>query len=103
LYGHAKTPPPPSLAQAADVTGGPYPTMVAEEILVIQIVLIIKIFGVRTDPSTNTSTIALIAALYLRTSLTPLIPTSVISFGTANPDQNIVNYILDTSGMSRIL
>jgi hypothetical protein len=50
--------------------------------------LIIKIFEVRMDASTNTRTIALIAALYLRTSLTPLISTSVISFGTASPDQN---------------
>ena len=67
--------------------------------------LAIKIFGVRTITNTitnaTTSTIALIAALYFRTSPTPLIPTNAISFGTANPDSNIVNYILDaTSGMS---
>ncbi|CAB4479885.1 hypothetical protein RhiirA1_495313 [Rhizophagus irregularis] len=65
----------------------------------IQIVLAIKIFGVRTDPNTNTSTIALIAALYLRTSATPLIPTSVISFGTADPDANTVNCIINQMGV----
>src|SRR5204863_8669379 len=65
----------------------------------IQIVLAIKIFGVRTNARTNTSTIALIAALYLRTSPTPLIPTKVISFGTANPDTNTANYILNTMGV----
>ncbi|PKK59418.1 hypothetical protein RhiirC2_794861 [Rhizophagus irregularis] len=65
----------------------------------IQIVLAIKIFGERVDPNTNTSTVALIAALYLRTSATPLIPTSVISFGTANPDTNTVNYIINQMGV----
>jgi Uma2 family endonuclease len=65
----------------------------------IQIVLAIKIFGVRTNPNTNTSTIALIAALYLRTSATPLIPTSVISFGTADPDTNTVNNIINQMGV----
>jgi hypothetical protein len=45
----------------------------------IRIVLAIKIFGLRTNARTNTSSIALIAALYLRSSPTPLIPTSVIS------------------------
>lgn len=60
----------------------------------IQIVLIVnKIFGVRVDPNTNTSTIALVSALYLRTSPTPLIPTSVVSFGTADLDPNTMNYI----------
>ncbi|CAB5308049.1 unnamed protein product [Rhizophagus irregularis] len=44
----------------------------------IQIVLTIKIFGKRINTNTNTSTIALISALYLRTSTTPLILTSVI-------------------------
>jgi hypothetical protein len=67
--------------------------------ITIQIVLAIKIFGVRTDSNTNTSTIALIAALYLRTSATPLIPTSVISFGTADPDTNTVNNIINQMGV----
>ncbi|RGB28628.1 hypothetical protein C1646_796811 [Rhizophagus diaphanus] len=65
----------------------------------IQIVLAIKIFGERIDPNTNTSTVALIAALYLRTSTIPLTPTSVISFGTANPDTNTVNYIINQMGV----
>ncbi|CAB4401186.1 unnamed protein product [Rhizophagus irregularis] len=46
----------------------------------IQIVLLIKIF----KPKRN-NTITLIAAKYVRTSLTPLIPEQVISFGTATP------------------
>ncbi|CAB4482606.1 hypothetical protein RhiirA5_502042 [Rhizophagus irregularis] len=105
--------PPANPAQAADSTGGPYPTMVVEvgysqslpdlykavaeyfnQRTTIQIVLIIKIFGVRTDPNTNTRTIALVAALFLRTSPNPLVPTSVISFGTANLDSKIENFIL---------
>jgi hypothetical protein len=110
-----RRPPPANPAQAADSTGGAYPTMVVEvgysqslpdlhqaaiqyfnPRTTIQIVLIIKIFGVRTDPNTNRSTIALVAALYLRTSPNPLIPTSVVSFGTADPDPN---YILIDMGV----
>jgi Uma2 family endonuclease len=65
----------------------------------IQIVLAVKIFGIRIDTNTNTRIIALIAALYLRTSATPLIPTSVVSFGTADPDAKTVNYILNEMGV----
>ncbi|RGB28627.1 hypothetical protein C1646_673096 [Rhizophagus diaphanus] len=63
------------------------------------IVLAIKLFGLCTNSNTNISTIALIATLYLRTSTTPLIPTSVISFGTADPDTNTVNYIINQMGV----
>ncbi|RIA96225.1 hypothetical protein C1645_872197 [Glomus cerebriforme] len=114
--------PRPPAAQAPNSNGAPYPTMVIEiglsqslpdlhraSILyfnartTIQLVLAIKIFGVRavTDPVTNitTNTIALIALLYNRTSNTPLIPTKVISFGSANPDTNTENYILNRMGV----
>ncbi|UZO04478.1 uncharacterized protein OCT59_024864 [Rhizophagus irregularis] len=110
--------PPPQGALAADIYGNPFPTMMIEvgfsqnlpdlhrtaaryfnPLTTIQIVLAIKIFGVRTNALANTSTIALIAALYLRTSPTPLIPTSVISFGTANPDINTENYITGQMGV----
>ncbi|CAB4482571.1 hypothetical protein RhiirA1_493340 [Rhizophagus irregularis] len=66
----------------------------------IQIVLVIKIFGDCRDIITNTSIIALIAALYLRTSTTPLIPTSIISFGTAEPNTSTINYIINKMGVS---
>ncbi|CAB4484760.1 unnamed protein product [Rhizophagus irregularis] len=85
--------PPAGSGQGANDKDIAYPTMM------IEIVLAIKIFGERVDPNTNTSTVALIAALYLRTSATPLIPTSVISFGTANPDTNTVNYIINQMGV----
>ncbi|CAB5357158.1 unnamed protein product [Rhizophagus irregularis] len=51
------------------------------------------------DIITNTSIIALIAALYLRTSTTPLIPTSIISFGTAEPNTSTINYIINKMGV----
>jgi hypothetical protein len=89
-----RRPPPANPAQAADSTGGAYPTMVVEVSYSQslpdlyraairyfnprQIVLIVKIFGVRTDPNTNRGTITLVAALFLRTSPNPLIPTSVL-------------------------
>ncbi|PKK58192.1 hypothetical protein RhiirC2_341559 [Rhizophagus irregularis] len=101
--------PPAGSGQGADNNDKAYPTMMIEvgfsqslpdlhrtatlyfdPRTTIQIVLAIKIFGVRTDTTTNTSTIALIAMLYLRTSINPLIPTSVISFGTADPDANTI-------------
>ncbi|RGB39848.1 hypothetical protein C1646_688893 [Rhizophagus diaphanus] len=100
-------PRPQQGAPAADDLGNAYPTMIVEvgyaqsfpdlhrtaslyfdPQTTIQIVLCIKIFTVRAD-----NTIALTASLYLRTSPTPLIPTRVISFGTADIDTNIVNYI----------
>ncbi|GBB89479.1 hypothetical protein RclHR1_16180005 [Rhizophagus clarus] len=106
-------PRPQQGAPAADRFGNAFPTMMIEvgfsqslpdlhrtairylnQQTTIQIVLAIKIFGIRTNALTNTSTIALIAALYLRTSPTPLVPTRVISFGTANPDTNTVNHII---------
>nr|CAG8434378.1 9388_t:CDS:2 [Entrophospora candida] len=54
----------------------------------IQIVLMVKIFEPHVD-----HTIVLIVALCLCTSLTPLIPVRVVSFGTASPHQNTVTYI----------
>ncbi|GBC22693.2 hypothetical protein GLOIN_2v1472046 [Rhizophagus irregularis DAOM 181602=DAOM 197198] len=51
------------------------------------------------DIITNTSIIALIAALYLHTSTTPLIPTSIISFGTAEPNTSTINYIINKMGV----
>ncbi|PKY49786.1 hypothetical protein RhiirA4_465904 [Rhizophagus irregularis] len=69
---------------------------------IIQIVLTIKIFGKRINTNTNTSTIALISTLYLRTSTTPLILTSVISsflLGQQILIQNIVNYIINQMGV----
>jgi Uma2 family endonuclease len=110
--------PPAGSGQGADNNDKTYPTMMIEagfsqslpdlhrtaalyfnQRTTIQIVLAIKIFGARTDTNTNTSTIALIAALYLRTSATPLIPTSIISFETADPDTNTVNYIINQMGV----
>ncbi|EXX54455.1 uncharacterized protein OCT59_021411 [Rhizophagus irregularis] len=104
---------PANPAQIADSIGGAYPTMVVEigfsqslsdlyqavtqyfnQRTTIQIVLIIKIFGIYTHPNTNISTIALVAALFLRTNSNPLVPTSVVSFGTANLDSKIVNFII---------
>ncbi|RGB27649.1 hypothetical protein C1646_798425 [Rhizophagus diaphanus] len=69
---------------------------ISRSLTTIQNVLAIKIFGVRTDTNANTSTIALIAALYKRN---PLIPTSVVSFGTANSNTNTVNYIINQMGV----
>ncbi|RGB40119.1 hypothetical protein C1646_664092 [Rhizophagus diaphanus] len=57
----------------------------------IQIVLVIKIFNLRVD-----NTFVLIAALYLRTNQNPLTPVNVIYFGTADPSQSTVNYIINT-------
>ncbi|CAB5351122.1 uncharacterized protein OCT59_006705 [Rhizophagus irregularis] len=54
------------------------------------IVLVIKIFDLRVD-----NTFVLIAALYLRTNQNPLTPVNVISFGTADPAQPTVNYIIN--------
>jgi hypothetical protein len=110
--------PPAGSGQGVDRKDKAYPTMMIEvgfsqslpdlhrtaalyfnQRTTIQIVLAVKIFGERINTNTSTSTIALIAALYLRTSTTPLIPTSVISFGTANPDTNTVNYIINQMGI----
>ncbi|CAB4488563.1 unnamed protein product [Rhizophagus irregularis] len=90
--------PPAGSGQGVDGKDKAYPTMMIEvgfsqslppdlhqiaalyfnRRITVQIVLTIKIFGKRINTNTNTSTIALISALYLRTSTTPLILTSVI-------------------------
>lgn len=96
--------------KAMDRFGGAYPTMIIEvgytqslpdlhqkvalyfsQATSIQIVLVIKIFDLRVD-----NTFVLIAALYLRTNQNPLTPVNVISFGTADPAQPTVNYIINT-------
>ncbi|CAB4413314.1 unnamed protein product [Rhizophagus irregularis] len=100
-------------APAANNLGAAYPTMIIEvghsqSLLdlhrkvalyfsprtTIQIVLLVKIF----KPKGN-YTITLIAAKYVRTSQTPLIPEQVISFGTATPHQSTINYITNTMGV----
>jgi hypothetical protein len=110
--------PPVGSDQGADNNDKAYPTMMIEvgfsqsfpdlhhtatlnfdPRTTIQIVLAIKICGVRINTNTDAHTIALFAALYLRTSTTPQIPTSVISFGTASPDTNTVNYIINQMGV----
>ncbi|CAG8504416.1 4453_t:CDS:1 [Acaulospora morrowiae] len=97
--------PPP--AQAMDRRGMAYPTMVIEvdhmQTLLdlhrkvalyfnprttIKIVLAVKLNEPRMD-----NTIAIIVALYLRTSPTPLIPVDVRSFGTAPPSHSHKNHI----------
>jgi len=104
----------PPAGQGANALGAPYPTMIIEvgftqtfpdlhrKVAVffsaqttIQIVLAIKIFELRAN-----NTFAMIAALYLRTSPTPLVPVQVISFGTAEPIQQIVEYLENTVGVS---
>ncbi|CAI2164465.1 14070_t:CDS:2 [Funneliformis geosporum] len=45
---------------------------------------------------TEDKTFVLISALYLRTNQNPLIPVNVVSFGTADPTQQTVNYIINT-------
>ncbi|CAB4409115.1 unnamed protein product [Rhizophagus irregularis] len=92
---------------AANNLGAAYPTMIIEvgycqslpdlhrkvelyfsQRTTIQIILFIKIFKPRRN-----NTITLIVAKYVRTSLTPLIPEQVISFGTAAPHKATKNYI----------
>ncbi|CAG8544402.1 4274_t:CDS:2 [Paraglomus occultum] len=75
--------PPP--AQAMDRRGTAYPTM---------IVLAVKLNKPRGD-----NTIAIIVALYLRTSPTPLIPVDVRSFGTAPPSHSHKNYVYNIMGV----
>ncbi len=105
--------PQPQPAQAMDRRGTPYPTMIIEvghaqtlsdlhrkvalyfnPRTTIQIVLAVKLNEPRRD-----NTIAIIVALYLRTSPTPLIPVDVRSFGTAPPSHSHQNYVYNIMGV----
>ncbi|GBC03842.1 hypothetical protein RclHR1_05360002 [Rhizophagus clarus] len=103
----------PQPGAAANNLGAAYPTMIIEvgytqslpdlhrkvalyfsSRTTIQIVLLVKIFKPRRD-----NTITLIAAKYVRTSQTPLIPEQVISFGMATPYGSTINCITNTMGV----
>ena len=105
--------PRPPLAQAMDRFGTPYPIMIVEVgytqglpdmhrkvefyfdvRTTIQIVLTIKIYEPRVD-----HTAAMIAALYLRTSPSPLIPVDVRSFGTSGPANVSKYYVYNDMGV----
>ncbi|GBC10450.1 hypothetical protein RclHR1_09640001 [Rhizophagus clarus] len=104
--------PPPPLAQACNSSGYAYPTMVIEVGLgqsirnlheltpiyfsrrtTIMIFLLIKIYPVRQN-----GTRAMVAMLYLRTSPTPNVPVTAISFGNARLNNSVVRYVQNTVG-----
>lgn len=108
---HVPRPPP---AQACNSSGYAYPTMVAEvglsqsirnlhelaqvyfsRRITITIFLVIKMFPIRHLQNGRR---AMVAMLYLRTSPTPNVPVTVISFGNAQLNNLVVEYIQNTIG-----
>ena len=104
----------PPLARACNSSGYAYPTMVVEVGLsqsirnlhelapiyfsrrtTIMIFLVIKIFPARRRQNNAR---AMVAMLYLRTSQTPNVPVTVVSFGNAQLNNLVVRFIQTTVG-----